>query len=237
MSETPAKKEAERKRRRIDATRFGLLAATILTVIVLVMLIEPLMPGRLTLQVLISLPILFGLWVVSGNSSLLVFGIVAAVVSTGLGITSIARGDDFFMMLDLALRAVFLLVVAGWITREVLRQERISTDTLLGGVSVYLILGTVYSLLYVMIGLGDPEAFRASAGDVPITVVGPHSLSGLPTFLYFSFSTLTTAAYGDIVPAAAPARLLAISEGMIGQLFPAVFMARLVGLHVAQRRP
>ena len=53
--------------------------------------------------------------------------------------------------------------------------------------------------------------------------------------LYFSLITLTTIGYGDIVPVSAPARVLCGIEGLIGQLFVAIIIARLVGMEIAER--
>jgi voltage-gated potassium channel Kch len=58
---------------------------------------------------------------------------------------------------------------------------------------------------------------------------------GFSTMLYFSFTTLTTLGYGDIVPAAAFARLVTSAESVIGQLFVAIIIGRLVGLEVSAR--
>ena len=229
-------REAERTRRRIDAIRFGLLGLAIALLIASVMLIEPEISDRTSLQLLITLPLPFGLWVVSRSLPLLLFGLLVALVSLGLGVTSVARGDEALLLLDLSLRVGFLLATAGWIARDVLHQRQISADTILGGISIYLLLGLIYALAYVMVGLGDAAAFRTTDGMPLLASSGSHSLTSLPTFFYFSFSTLTTVAYGDIVPVAQAARLLTMSEGMLGQLFPTIFIARLVGLHVAQRR-
>jgi hypothetical protein len=78
-----------------------------------------------------------------------------------------------------------------------------------------------------------------------IAVLVPHSFSGLPqsgaehgsgaALLYFSFGTLTTSTYGDIQPVFPMARNLANLEAMIGQLFPATLLARLVSLQIAHR--
>ena len=235
MTETQARKEAERTRRRIDAVRFGFLGLAIILVIGLVMLLQPTVSDRTSLQIMITLPLPFGLWVVSRSLPLLAIGIFAAVVSLILGVLSISRDDDHLLLLDLTLRVGFLLITAGWIARDILQQRQISADIILGGISIYLLLGLTYALLYVMVGIGDAEAFRATDGSILRVGIDSHSLSGLPTFFYFSFSTLTTVAFGDIVPVAQGARFLTMSEGMLGQLFPAIFIGRLVGLHVAQR--
>jgi len=56
----------------------------------------------------------------------------------------------------------------------------------------------------------------------------------LPEFSYFSFITLTSVGYGDLTPIGAPARALAIVEGVFGQLYTAILIGKLVGMKVAQ---
>lgn len=235
MSEPRPSRAEEQARRRVDAFRFGVYVLAILFSLAMVMLTPPLLEGRIALQVVISLPLLAGLYVVSRSLRFLVFGIATGVVSTVIGVASIARHDDALLVFDLALRVAFLAVTAGWIVREVLRQSRVSSDTILGGICVYLLLGFLFAFLDLMVAITAEGAFQTSAGPILVSPAGRHTLESLPDLLYFSFATLTTAAYGDITPLAPLARLIAVSESMIGQLFPAIFIARLVGLHVAQR--
>ena len=90
----------------------------------------------------------------------------------------------------------------------------------------------VWALLFqLLFGLLGPEAFRIeeSLGGPPETV-----RDSLPVFLYFSFVSLTTLGYGEIVPAHAWTRLLSSVEAVIGQLYLTILVARLVGLHISQ---
>ena len=105
-----------------------------------------------------------------------------------------------------------------------------------GRVSVHRIMGGV--ILYLSIGLIFANGYRAAA-----MLLHP-SFSGLPAdrraalgqLLYFSLSTLTTNGFGDIAPLHPFVRSLANLEAVIGQLFPATLLARLVTLHAAQER-
>jgi hypothetical protein len=69
----------------------------------------------------------------------------------------------------------------------------------------------------------------------PSQLLNPNQLQR-GRFLYFSFTTLTSTAYGDIVPLHAVARSTAVLEALIGQLFPATMVARLVTLQINDRR-
>ena len=63
-----------------------------------------------------------------------------------------------------------------------------------------------------------------------------HPLQPLNLFLYLSLVTLSSVGYGDIIPVTPPARMIAALEAVVGQLYLAVFLARLVGLHMSSRQ-
>jgi len=75
-------------------------------------------------------------------------------------------------------------------------------------------------------------------GDQPIARSASDSSAHATTLLYFSFVTLTTLGYGDVMPQGDMARMFAVAEALIGQLYLAIFLARLVALYVVSvRRP
>ena len=122
----------------------------------------------------------------------------------------------------------FLLVLSWSLINEVFRSERIRLDQVLGGVVLYLNIGLTFAVAYTLVENTVPGAFQMPppAPDHPI-----HPSS----FTYFSFVTLTTLGYGDIVPVEAIARSLATLEASLGQLYPAIILARLVSIEVSQR--
>jgi hypothetical protein len=97
----------------------------------------------------------------------------------------------------------------------------------MGAVAAYLILGVIWSLAYHLIALRMPEAFSIQGAFAP----GDSEALRLHLF-YFSFVTLTTLGYGDIVAVHPMVRMLVILEAVAGQLFPAILIARLVSLHI-----
>jgi voltage-gated potassium channel Kch len=98
----------------------------------------------------------------------------------------------------------------------------VSGSRLQGAVAVYLLLGLAWAHAYVIFNRNHPAAF-AIQENTPPTVAA---------WTYFSFVTLTTVGYGDIVPKAPVARMLAVAEALTGQLYLAVLLARLVALQV-----
>jgi hypothetical protein len=112
-----------------------------------------------------------------------------------------------------------------------LKAERVSREKIFGALSVYLLLGFIWAILFVMVDFLVPGSLRYGQDQ---------ALTG-PQMVYYSFVTLTTLGYGDIVPIAPSARALATLEAITGQLYLTVLVARLVGLHIIysskQNRP
>jgi hypothetical protein len=90
--------------------------------------------------------------------------------------------------------------------------------------AVYIILGILWGELFVLVYLFDPSSFYFQ----PASQFGEPPVSEL---LYFSFTTLTTLGVGDILPVHPMARSLTTLEALVGQLYPAVLLARLVTLY------
>ena len=115
---------------------------------------------------------------------------------------------------------VYSTILVGF---AVFRKEAVQPDRIYGGISVYLLIGIVFSVINHRISEQTPGSYQSTLnGASPLQVFAWHD------FLYFSFSTLTTIGYGDLVPMSARARSTAIIEGIIGVLYPAILIAKLV---------
>jgi hypothetical protein len=115
---------------------------------------------------------------------------------------------------------------------DVLRNPRIGVDEICAAVSVYLLLGLIWALFYSMAYHVSPDSIAMP--DVAETVAEEGAgLKHFTTFTYFSFVTLSTLGYGEIVPMSTETRMLAWVEAMFGQIYLAVLIGRILGLHVA----
>ena len=132
------------------------------------------------------------------------------------------RTDPYLLITALGLDILFLLIVVLVLMRKVFSEEEVTGETIKGGISVYFMLGFLWSYIYLLVLFLDPGA-----------IAFPAPVERLSTVTYFSFTTLTTLGYGDITPASWMARNLTILESTIGPIFLTVLIARLVGLHVA----
>lgn len=115
------------------------------------------------------------------------------------------------------------------IAKAVFGPGRVTRHRIQGAIVLYMNFALFFFILYELIDVLVVDAFSG----LPQT--GSEHGSGA-ALLYFSFGTLTTAAFGDIKPLYPIARNLANLEAMIGQLFPATLLARLVTLEIAHRR-
>jgi hypothetical protein len=127
--------------------------------------------------------------------------------------------------------AVFLIGEFVWLlasglamaalARQAFRRGSIDGERIFAALDAYLLAGLVFGVCYLMLEQSWPASFGAPAAN-------DLDLAGA---VYFSFVTIATLGYGDIVPVSQSARGLAILEAVAGQLYIAVLVARLVGLH------
>jgi Ion channel len=109
------------------------------------------------------------------------------------------------------------------VARAVFEPGRITYYRVVGAVLLYLIIGLTFVALYGFVLMATPQAFT----NLP-ALHGDFAVAG--DLIYFSFVTLTTTGYGDITPLHPYARSLANIEAIIGQIYPATLLARLVTL-------
>ena len=109
--------------------------------------------------------------------------------------------------------------------RFVLRAPRVDFGVLCAGIATYLMLGLLWSFAYILVDRLIPNSFVFTVGPV-----SSHSMNNFNA-LYFSFTTLSTVGYGDIVPLSGVARMLAMVEAVFGMFYVTLLIARLVSLY------
>lgn len=124
----------------------------------------------------------------------------------------------------------FLAYVTIGILRQVLDPGRVTYDTISGALCVYFLIGVMWAFGYLALELHWPGAFTLSSGISLASLAKTHD--EIQRLIYYSFVTLTTLGYGDIVPAIGPARAASALEAVVGQMYVAVLVARLVALHI-----
>ena len=174
----------------------------------------------------------------SSFSIVLVLGVMATTKHKGARTSMVILGAaalashwlHFFVrahamhVISAATAILFFGVLAALITARVFRAGSINIFRIYGAIAVYLVLGILWGEVYVLLYLMEPAAFYFN----PATQFGEPPISEL---IYFSFSTLTTLGLGDIIPVHPVARSMATLEALVGQIYPAVLLARLVTLY------
>jgi len=158
-----------------------------------------------------------------------------------LVVVIISEATDYFVEgrsspVRLGISAFFLFFTAFAQLHGLLRQKRVTADTILGGINVYLLIACAYMLLYELLEKLAPGSFLI--GDLTLAqyyLQAADRTDGISTLIYFSFVTITTLGYGDIVPVSSTAKLIASSEALFGQIYLVTFIARLVSLHGAAK--
>ena len=103
--------------------------------------------------------------------------------------------------------------------KEILRTKIIDAHIISGAVSIYILIGVFWYLLYMFLLMIDPDSFTFNL---------QHTNKLSIDMLYFSFTTLTTLGYGDITPTSYTAKMWAMTEAMVGVMFLALMISRLV---------
>jgi len=126
---------------------------------------------------------------------------------------------------------VFFFLLISVLMHRVFREGPVTHHRIRGAVAAYLLIGITWTYIYLLIVL----LFDGSFSFPPTTTAHPDDPTLQSTLAYYSFVTLTTVGYGDTVPVHPVARMVAILEALIGMLYPATLLARLVSLEIMYR--
>ena len=216
--------------------RFATLLATLVFVLLLTGFTSREYMGLPSLQLLFSAVFVAGVYAISGQRHVLIVGTAIALVAL---VTTWWRqvpthAGALIAIADYATDVAFFGFVAFVVARAVLAETRVTGDTIYGGISVYLLIGLIWVVFYSAIESFAPGSFVL--GDVPVAQLagGTRVTPWFREFIYFSFVTLTTLGYGDIRPTTDVARVVSTAEAVVGVMFVAVFIARLVALQLVQ---
>lgn len=151
------------------------------------------------------------------------FAVAAALAAVAAVIGHAADGERGPLLL--AARLVFFSLVGGALLARVFRPGRVTAHRILGAVAVYVLLGVAWGTGFQLIVVLRPGA-----------ILGGADPASLDQAMWLSFITLTTTGYGDVLPVSPLARSLAALEAIVGVLYPAILIGRLVSLVQAPSR-
>jgi hypothetical protein len=145
---------------------------------------------------------------------------------------SVERGIAEYNDISLRLDAIVYAIAVIYLLRYVFEPEVMTADRLWGAAASYLMIGVLWSFIYAIVDREAPASFAIRGETQPMELID---------LLYFSFSTLTSTGFGDIVPLSRIAKTVSVLEVILGQLILAILIAKLVGIYpptaVPRREP
>ena len=144
--------------------------------------------------------------------------------------TRLALGTQGLVVWDALFSLVSVGAFTGVVLAQVGRKGPVTGHRVRGAVAGYLLLGLACACAYALIDSMIPGAFQTAAADYQFRQARPDA------FVYFSVVTLTTLGYGDITAIHPVARSVVMIEALLGQLYPAILIARLVTLEMETRK-
>jgi voltage-gated potassium channel len=183
---------------------------------------------RLARALIVSWLFLVGVWSLRGFGRYFNLGVGLAIAGVVLNALYIRSGASFLDFAAFAALIGFLLVAIYCALRQVVFDKEISANRLIGAISVYLMLGVLWATAYTVTELAAPGSFNGLTAE--------HGGAWNSGWLYFSFVTMTTLGYGDLLPVSAVARLLAYMQAVLGQFYIAILVAGLVSAYITDRQ-
>jgi voltage-gated potassium channel len=208
--------------------RHLVLLCLLLLLFILAPIIAPLRYGVLMLNLMGAAILLSGTHVMRERRNLHAVTIAIAVAAVIINFLISLYRNETLILLSQVCFLVLLALFSGSILADVLREGRITADKIYGAICVYLLVGFAWAFVYAIVDQIQPGSF--SIPEEPGGVA--EHVARLMRLRYFSFVTLTTLGFGDITPRSAEARNLVVLEAIMGQLYLAILVARLVGLHI-----
>jgi hypothetical protein len=213
--------------RRLGLKRFSSieLLAALIALFAVTPFVEDLPGGDLIEACITTVVLVSAMLAIGGRRQILVVGVVLlvpALLGKWLNHTHPHLvPPHFFLGFGLA----FIAFVVTNLLRFILRASHVDAEVLCAGISVYLMIGLLWTMAYVLVGRVTPDAFAFSN-----PADAKEGMNGFNAF-YFSFVTLSTVGFGDISPVSKFARTLATMEAVTGTFYVTVLIARLVTMY------
>jgi voltage-gated potassium channel len=168
-----------------------------------------------------------GVWSLYGHNLWFYTGFILAIFCVALSILNFFLESENIRLLSLFVVLLFCILSVVIAMKQILFSGQISANKLVGSVCIYLLIGVIWAIMYILIDLLTVDAFRG------LSIQAENQSTW--EYIYFSFVTLTTLGYGDISPVNEVARTLTYIEAICGQFYIAILVASLVGAHMSDR--
>ena len=184
----------------------------------------PAIGGDQILMFLLEATLIVGIWSLVRQRFWFITGVILIAIGAMNIILEMVINHSWAPYINLIVALLFYLFTTGIAFRSLLTGERIDSNTLMGSICVYILVGISWSILYFFESVIHTTAFNG--------VTETSTKQQFTDLLYYSFVTLSTLGYGDITPVTPIARTLAYIEALFGQFYIAILVASFVGMHI-----
>jgi hypothetical protein len=214
-----------------DPRRHLWLLISLIVIFIVSPFVVPYYYGPTILNVIAAIVLLSATYAVSRRRSFLIFGLAMTMFSIAVTFWLAVAPNHWLVIISHGSLVVVIVFFVAVILSYVLGSGKVSGDKIYGAVCAYLLLGYAWTFAYSLVEEVLPNSFTLLGAAMPHDLVGR-----VMQLRYFSFVTLATVGYGDIVPHSPAARTLALLEAMLGQFYLVALVGRLVGLHIVHER-
>lgn len=183
--------------------------------------------GPIILNIIAAVVLLSATYAVSRRRSFFIFALSVSILSIALTFWLAAAPSFWLVIISHSTLVILITFFAVAVLSYVMGSGKVTWDKIYGAVCAYLLFGYAWTFAYSVIEAAQPGSFVSLTSPAPNDVV-----SRVMELRYFSFVTLATVGYGDIVPHRPAARTLALLEAILGQFYLVALVGRLVGLHI-----
>jgi hypothetical protein len=212
--------------------RYGSLLLVLIGLLIFQPVVETFV-GRALIEVLFIAALIAGLRAIDIDRGLFRFQVFLLIISVVCSATGKVLDNEELFTIGLIGESLFLFLVGLAILGDLFRARKVTGDSLAGAVCVYLLIGLIWTYLYLIIEIFIPGSFSFTQGDARTQM---WVSSEFYPFYYFSLVTMTTVGYGDLLPVSTAARSLATMEGILGQIYLTILVARLVGMYLVNQQ-
>ncbi len=203
--------------------RYGFLLVSMCLMIGLRPFLNDLVEADLLTDIFFIGMLMSGIYAVSKTPAAFRLSCLLVLVVIVLKIVRHVLGIHYLHVLELVLIMLFIIQMLLMILEHLLIEQEVTADIIMGSACGFVLFGFFWAYGYYLLEVLQPNSFKGI--EQPI--------NDLWEFIYFSFITLTSLGYGDILAVSQQARGLAILEAIVGQLYLAIMVSRLVSLHTS----
>ena len=154
-------------------------------------------------------------------------GIALVIAGIAMDLLHAVLQESVLIIGSMMALLMFMVLATGGVFRQIAVSNVMSPNRIVGAICVYLLIGVIWSIAYALLDLAAPGSFEGIASEI--------SSGWDPDWIYYSFVTLTSLGYGDLLPLTNTARTLSYMETVVGQFYLAIMVAGLVGAYLSAK--